>query len=75
MEFSSICVDPSADAQRNTTFPLYSRASLVMASMIRTPDALPVLASYITLCAIASVTMVNLPVRSAAGSVAAWLEK
>ena len=75
VEFSSTCVEPSVDAHRNTTLALYSRCSIVFASMMRTPVARFDFGSYVTLCTMLSVAIFRRPVARAAGSVELWVEK
>src|SRR6516225_3315530 len=68
-ELSSSRTDSIADAQRNTTRAVYSRFSIVTASITRTPLARPRLGSNSTSATTLFGRSVRLPVLRAAGSV------
>src|SRR5688572_29923499 len=74
-ELSNTCAVPSVDAHRNTTRAWYDLPCLVFASMTRTPDTRFLARSKSSFSTMASVTMVRLPVFSAAGRVADNEEK
>ena len=66
---------PSVEAQRKTTFALYSRCAFVFVSMTCTLETRCVLGSYSSDCTIESGSTVSRPVAIAAGSVDACVEK
>src|SRR5690348_8456971 len=75
LELSSKRTDSIADAQRNTTRAVYSRDSMVLASITRTPLARPRFGSNITSATTLFGRSVRLPVFCAAGSVEPRLVK